>query len=70
MDKVLINKTELDNILYKNAKVLRGIGLKALLDLHAQLAKAVEAYANTYDRTKLPIELHAIVTRYLQFARK
>ncbi|KPJ18640.1 ATPase family AAA domain-containing protein 2 [Papilio machaon] len=62
IDKVLINKTELDNILYKNAKLLRGIGLKALLDLYTQLSKAVDSYSTKYDRSKLPLELHAIVT--------
>ncbi|CAK1587151.1 unnamed protein product [Parnassius mnemosyne] len=69
-DKVLINKTELDNILYKNAKALRSIGLEALLDLHTQLSKAVHSYSTKYDRTKLPLELHVIVTRYLQLAKK
>ncbi|XP_075980354.1 ATPase family AAA domain-containing protein 2-like [Anticarsia gemmatalis] len=65
-EKVLINKTELDNIVYKNAKTLRTIGLEALLDLHAQLSHAVQTYAPRHDRTKLPAELLTIVTRYLQ----
>ncbi|XP_068617633.1 LOW QUALITY PROTEIN: ATPase family AAA domain-containing protein 2-like [Battus philenor] len=69
-DKVLINKTELDNILYKNAKALRSIGLEALLDLHTQLSKAVHAYSAKYDRTKLPLEMQTIVGRYLQLTRK
>nr|XP_026495936.1 ATPase family AAA domain-containing protein 2-like isoform X1 [Vanessa tameamea]XP_026495937.1 ATPase family AAA domain-containing protein 2-like isoform X1 [Vanessa tameamea] len=69
-EKVLINKTELDNILYKNAKALRNIGLEALLDLYAQLAGAVRSYSTKYDRTKLPHELQTIITRYLQLARK
>ncbi|CAH2093136.1 unnamed protein product [Euphydryas editha] len=69
-EKVLINKTELDNILYKNAKALRGIGLEALLDLYAQLAGAVRAYAAAADRARLPHDLHAVVARYLQLARK
>ncbi|XP_052743253.1 ATPase family AAA domain-containing protein 2 isoform X2 [Bicyclus anynana] len=64
-EKVLINKTELDNILYKNAKALRNIGLEALLDLYADLAACVRAYVSTHDRTKLPHELHAVITRYL-----
>ncbi|CAH2235057.1 ATPase family AAA domain-containing protein 2-like isoform X2 [Pararge aegeria] len=64
-EKVLINKTELDNILYKNAKALRNIGLEALLDLYAHLASSVRAYAHKCDRTKLPHELHAVITRYL-----
>lgn len=68
-EKVLINKTELDNVLYKNAKALRGIGLEALLDLYAQLASCVRAYERTRDRTKLPHELHAAVARHLH-ARK
>ncbi|CAB3230706.1 unnamed protein product [Arctia plantaginis] len=65
-EKVLINKTELENIVYKNAKALRTIGLEPLLDLHAQMTHAVHSYSTKYDRTKLPQELHAIVTRYLQ----
>ncbi|XP_045774866.1 ATPase family AAA domain-containing protein 2-like [Maniola jurtina] len=64
-EKVLINKTELDNILYKNAKALRTIGLEALLDMYAHLAAAVRAYACKRDRTKLPHALHAVITRYL-----
>ncbi|KAL4707871.1 hypothetical protein ACJJTC_010306 [Scirpophaga incertulas] len=69
-ERVLINKTELDSILYKNAKALRTIGLTALLDLHSQLALTIRTYAATYDRTQLPQELHAIVTRYIQHAKK
>ncbi|XP_049876292.1 ATPase family AAA domain-containing protein 2-like isoform X2 [Pectinophora gossypiella] len=69
-DKVLINKTELDNVLYKNAKALRSIGLEPLLELHAELSKAVHAYTELRDRTRLPQELHAIVARYVQLARK
>lgn len=69
-NKVLINKTELDNVVYKNAKALRSIGLEPLLDLHAQLSSAIHSYASKLDRTKLPQELTAIVTRYLQHAKK
>lgn len=69
-DKVLINKTELDNVVYKNAKALRSIGLEALLDLDAQLSAVIRAYSTKHDRTKLPHELHAIVNRYLQLAKK
>ncbi|KAJ0174507.1 hypothetical protein K1T71_009615 [Dendrolimus kikuchii] len=69
-EKVLINKTELENIVLKNAKVLRSIGLEPLLDMHAQLLHAVRGYTHKYDRTKLPQELHSIVNRYLQLARK
>lgn len=69
-EKVLINKTELDNIVYKNAKALRSIGLEPLLDLHAQLLHAVREYTHKYDRTKLPQELNNIVMRYVQLARK
>ncbi|XP_072944949.1 ATPase family AAA domain-containing protein 2-like [Epargyreus clarus] len=69
-EKVLINKTELDNILYKNAKTLRGVGLEVLLDLHAQLAAAVRAYSGKHDRTRLPHELQAIVHRYIQLTKK
>lgn len=66
----MINKTELENILYKNAKALRGIGLEALLDLYTQLAGAVRAQMSATDRTRLPQDIQAIVTRYLQLARK
>ncbi|XP_045451233.1 ATPase family AAA domain-containing protein 2-like [Melitaea cinxia] len=69
-EKVVINKTELENILYKNAKALRGIGLEALLDLYTQLAGAVRAQMNATDRTRLPQDIQVIVTRYLQLARK
>ncbi|KAH9639625.1 hypothetical protein HF086_010032 [Spodoptera exigua] len=69
-EKVLINKTELDNVVYKNAKSLRTIGLEALLDLHAQLSQVVSSYATKLDRTKLPQDLNTIVTRYLQYAKK
>uniref|UniRef100_A0A2A4K6L4 Bromo domain-containing protein n=1 Tax=Heliothis virescens TaxID=7102 RepID=A0A2A4K6L4_HELVI len=69
-EKVLINKTELDNVVYKNAKSLRMIGLEALLDLHAQMSHIVHSYSTKFDRTKLPQELHATVTRYLQHAKK
>ncbi|KAJ8715210.1 hypothetical protein PYW08_005191 [Mythimna loreyi] len=69
-EKVLINKTELDNVVYKNAKSLRLIGLEAILDLHAQMTHIVQAYSTKYDRTKLPQELHATVARYLQHAKK
>lgn len=69
-EKVLINKTELDNVVYKNAKSLRTIGLEALLDLHAQMSQAVSTYASKLDRTKLPQDLNTIVTRYLQYAKK
>ncbi|PZC78481.1 hypothetical protein B5X24_HaOG202146 [Helicoverpa armigera] len=69
-EKVLINKTELDNVVYKNAKSLRMIGLEALLDLHAQMSHVVHTYSTKFDRTKLPQELHATVTRYLQHAKK
>lgn len=69
-EKVLINKTELDNVVYKNAKSLRSIGLEPLLNLHSQLTHTVRAYSTKYDRTKLPQELQAIVSRYLQHARK
>lgn len=64
-EKVLINKTELDNIVYKNAKTLRTIGLEALLDLHAQLTYTVQSYSTRYERSKLPQELQAVVLRYL-----
>ncbi|XP_038222643.1 ATPase family AAA domain-containing protein 2-like [Zerene cesonia] len=69
-EKVLINKTELDNILYKNAKSLRAIGLEALIDLYSQLNDAVQAYSDKWDRTKLPQDLHSIVSRYIQLAKK
>ncbi|KAM3965847.1 LOW QUALITY PROTEIN: ATPase family AAA domain-containing protein 2 [Aphomia sociella] len=69
-DKVLINKTELDNVVYKNAKALRSIGLEALLDLDAQLSTVIRAYSTKHDRTKLPLELNAIINRYLQLAKK
>ena len=69
-EKVLINKTELDNVVYKNAKSLRTIGLEAILDLHAQMYHIVQSYSTKYDRTKLPQELQATVTRYLQYAKK
>ncbi|KAJ8712482.1 hypothetical protein PYW07_005324 [Mythimna separata] len=69
-EKVLINKTELDNVVYKNAKTLRTIGLEAILDLHAQMTHIVQSYSTKYDRTKLPHELHATVARYLQHAKK
>ncbi|XP_037293009.1 ATPase family AAA domain-containing protein 2 isoform X2 [Manduca sexta] len=69
-DKVLINKTELENIVYKNAKALRSIGLTALLDLHTQLTKVVRSYAHKYDRSKLPQELNTVVNRYLHLAKK
>ncbi|CAG9564529.1 unnamed protein product [Danaus chrysippus] len=69
-EKVLINKTELDNLLYKNAKSLRSIGLTALLDLHEQLAAVVHSYSDKYDRNKLPNELNTIITRYIQLAKK
>ncbi|XP_048478946.1 ATPase family AAA domain-containing protein 2 [Plutella xylostella] len=65
-EKVLINKTELDNLLYKNVKSLRSIGIKALLDLHSQLSIVLNKYAQTYDRTKLPQEYQAIIARYVQ----
>lgn len=64
-EKVLINKTELDNVLYKNTKALRTIGLEALIELHAQLTRAVNAYAKERDRMQLPNELNTIVGRYL-----
>ncbi|CAD0202477.1 unnamed protein product [Chrysodeixis includens] len=64
-EKVLINKTELDNVVYKNVKSLRNIGLEPLLNLHAQLTHAVRAYAAKHDRTKLPHELQAIVSRFV-----
>ncbi|XP_028178389.1 ATPase family AAA domain-containing protein 2-like isoform X4 [Ostrinia furnacalis] len=69
-EKVLINKTELDNVVYKNAKALRSIGLEALLDLHAQLSGIIRSYARATDRTRLPHELTAVVTRYLQHTKK
>ncbi|XP_073961924.1 ATPase family AAA domain-containing protein 2B-like [Choristoneura fumiferana] len=69
-EKVLINKTELDNILYKNAKALRAIGLEALLDLHAQLSAVLRQFSHTHDRTKLPVEYHNVVARYVQLSRK
>ncbi|XP_045500636.1 ATPase family AAA domain-containing protein 2-like [Colias croceus] len=69
-EKVQINKTELDNILYKNAKALRAIGLEALIDLYSQLNDAIQAYSNKWDRTKLPQDLHQIVNRYVQLAKK
>ncbi|XP_045488821.1 ATPase family AAA domain-containing protein 2 isoform X2 [Pieris rapae] len=69
-EKLLINKTELDNILYKNAKSLRAIGFEALLDLYSQLNHTIQLYSDKYDRTKLPHELHNIVTRYIQLAKK
>ncbi|RVE47330.1 hypothetical protein evm_008011 [Chilo suppressalis] len=68
-ERVLINKTELDNVVYKNAKALRCIGLNALLDLHTQASELIASYSTKHDRTKLPQELHAIVTRYLQMAK-
>ncbi|XP_026733391.1 ATPase family AAA domain-containing protein 2-like isoform X2 [Trichoplusia ni] len=64
-EKVLINKTELDNVVYKNAKSLRSIGLEPLLNLHSQLSHTVRAYSTKYDRTKLPQELQAIVSRFV-----
>lgn len=69
-EKVLINKTELDNVLYKNAKSLRAIGLEALLDLYSQLNITIQLYSDKYERTKLPQELHNIVNRYIQLAKK
>ena len=69
-DKVLINKTELDNILYKNAKALRSIGLEALLELYAQLSSAVASHAKSFQRARLPQHMHAIVNRYLQWRRR
>lgn len=69
-EKVLINKTELDNILYKNAKALRAIGLEALLDLHAQLSAVLRQFAHAHDRTKLPLEYNNVVARYVQLSRK
>ncbi|XP_041982054.1 ATPase family AAA domain-containing protein 2-like isoform X2 [Aricia agestis] len=69
-ETVVINKTELDNILYKNAKALRSIGLEALLDLHSQIEAATQTYRYQYDRTKLPQEIQAIVSRYIQHAKK
>ncbi|CAH0725558.1 unnamed protein product, partial [Brenthis ino] len=69
-EKVLINKTELDNILYKNAKALRGIGLHALLELYAQLAALVRQLAPRRDRTRLPHDMQALVARYLHHRRR
>ncbi|XP_060804753.1 ATPase family AAA domain-containing protein 2-like isoform X2 [Amyelois transitella] len=69
-DKVLINKTELENVVYKNAKALRLIGLEALIDLYSQLSQTINSYADKYDRMKLPQELNTIVYRYLQVTRK
>ncbi|XP_063626226.1 ATPase family AAA domain-containing protein 2-like [Cydia splendana] len=69
-DKVLINKTELDNLLYKNAKPLRQIGLSALLDLHAQLSAVLRRYTDRADRTKLPHDMHAVLARYVHISRK
>ncbi|XP_053610772.1 ATPase family AAA domain-containing protein 2-like isoform X2 [Plodia interpunctella] len=69
-EKVLINKTELDNIVYKNAKALRSIGLEALIDLHAQLRQIISSYADKHDRMKLPHDLNTVVYRYLQLTRK
>ncbi|CAG9788857.1 unnamed protein product [Diatraea saccharalis] len=68
-ERVLINKTELDNVVYKNAKALRSIGLNALLDLHTQASEHIRTYSTKHDRTKLPQELQSIVTRYLQMAK-
>ncbi|VVD03979.1 unnamed protein product [Leptidea sinapis] len=70
VEKVLINKTELDNILYKNAKSLRSVGLEALLDLYTELNNTILTYKDKYDRTRLPHELQNIVTRYIQLAKK
>lgn len=64
--KILINKTELDNIVYKNAKTLRSIGLEALIQLHTQISTTVCGYTHTNDRTKLPTEIQHVVQRYIQ----
>ncbi|CAH2044060.1 unnamed protein product, partial [Iphiclides podalirius] len=69
-ERVSISKAELDNVLYKNAKALRGVGPAALLELHTQLTQAVRAYSATCERERLPSEMAAIVARYLQLARK
>ncbi|GBP30145.1 hypothetical protein EVAR_94990_1 [Eumeta japonica] len=65
-----INKTELDNVLYKNVKALRTIGLEALIELHSQISATVQAYSRTHDRTKLPSEILALVNRYTQHLAK
>ncbi|XP_012550629.2 ATPase family AAA domain-containing protein 2 isoform X1 [Bombyx mori] len=69
-EKVLINKTELKNVVFMNAKALRYIGLSALLDLHSQLTKIVREYSNKYDRTKLPQEMSKVIARYVQLLEK
>ncbi|KAJ2940461.1 hypothetical protein O0L34_g145 [Tuta absoluta] len=69
-DKVLINKTELDNLLYKNAKALRNIGLEALIDLYHALRAAAHCHARARDRTKLPHQMGQIINRYVQLAKK
>lgn len=66
---VMINKAELDILLNNNIERLRSIGICALLELHSQLSHVVHAYASTNERTRLPTELGAIVSRYIQLAK-
>ncbi|XP_049875887.1 uncharacterized protein LOC126373697 [Pectinophora gossypiella] len=61
--KVIINTAELNAIMSNNIVPLCQVGLEALIDLHAQLSKTVHAFSDACDRTHLPKELHAIVSR-------
>ncbi|XP_011505314.1 PREDICTED: ATPase family AAA domain-containing protein 2-like isoform X2 [Ceratosolen solmsi marchali] len=66
-DKVLIDKTELENIFMYTVKATSKFPIELLCDTYVQLSRRVSQYSQTYDRKELPKDLLQDVKRFEQY---
>ncbi|XP_077295772.1 ATPase family AAA domain-containing protein 2-like isoform X2 [Arctopsyche grandis] len=64
--KLIIDKEELETVMQRCIKLLNGIELKPLIDLHHQLEEVINLYIMQSDRSKLPSDLEAVVEKFVQ----
>ncbi|XP_051168462.1 ATPase family AAA domain-containing protein 2-like isoform X2 [Leptopilina boulardi] len=63
-EKILVDKTELENALQHTVRVTKDFPIEVLCDIYVQLSRCVGRYARVYDRKSLPKDLLKELLRF------